>query len=354
MRVTRGRLVRFVGAVSLACVSVPLTGVGPALADTAALTPSNSAYFFALGIDKPDVSPAAPPNVTTIAADGVSTGNLAVAAQGGTEDKVSFLYFDVFNLPPGATIDKAVVSMKLVPLSPEDVSYNETPESVQACMAGDSGFAGDDGVGLANAPERKCTQFSAKGTAGAAGTYQWDVTSLAQTWLTGENDGLAFTRADESPGSNFQVVFGPAGTARLDLTYTPAAPVVEPGPVVAPPPVDPGSVVAPPVTGFEPSEPVDLGGVTDPGTVPAPTVTQPPALAGPQVAAKPVALSTSLRPANAFWIAGLGLVVALVLVSLVLGDVSSSPAARRRSRLALALADPHRLASVQSMRHRSV
>jgi hypothetical protein len=347
--------VRLVGAVTLACASVPLTGVGTALADTAALTPSNSAYFFSAGIDKPDASPAEPPNVTGTYADGVSAGNLAVAAQGGSEDKVSFLYFDVFNLPVGATIDKAVVTMTLVPSAPpNDIAYNEAPELVQACKAGDGGYSGDDGDGLALAPARLCQDFAATGKAGAAGAYQWDVTGLAQSWLTGANDGIAFTTASADPGTNFQVVFGPASSAKLDVTYTPAV-VVDP--VTQPPVALPGPALPPaPSGGFAPAPSVDLGafgpGV---GTVPDPTVNPVPQPATNQpavTALKPVALSTSLRPASTFWLAGLGLVAALVLVSLVLGDVSSPTASRRRSRLSIALADPQRLPSMQTVRHR--
>ena len=95
------RATRLLGAVALACASVPLVGVAPAHADESTITASNSGYFYSAGINKPDPVPAPPPNVTAQYADGVSAGHLAVAAQGGQEDKVSFVYFDVFSLPPG-------------------------------------------------------------------------------------------------------------------------------------------------------------------------------------------------------------------------------------------------------------
>lgn len=354
MRMTRGRLARLIGAAAVACASLPVTGVGTAHADSAALAPSNSAYFFSMGIDKPDASPAEPPNLTATTADGVSAGHLAVAAQGGTEDKVSFLYFDLFNLPLGSTVEKAVVTMVLVPNAPPtDISFNNTPELVQACKAGDGGFANDDGDGLALAPTRLCDAFSAKGKAGAkAGTYQWDVTGLAQEWITGENDGVAFTRADSAPGSNFQVVFDLASTATLDVTY--AAPVVI-DPVVEPPAFAPGPVLPPdPSGGFAPGSGVDLGTVDQGGTVPDPTTNpapQPAASPAP-LAAAPVAISASLRPDIGLWLGGLALLLALVVVSLVLGDVGSTRAARRPSRLSLALADRQRLAPLQTIRHR--
>ena len=49
------------------------------------------------------------PDVTASYADGVAPGNLAVAASGGQEEKVSFLYFDVFSLPEGAVVDSTEV-----------------------------------------------------------------------------------------------------------------------------------------------------------------------------------------------------------------------------------------------------
>ena len=331
------RTVRLVCAALLACGSVPLTGVGVAAADEASLTPASSAYFFSKGVDKPDESPAAPPNVTGIVADGVAPGNLAVAADAGGEDKVSFLYFDVFSLPVDATIAKAVVTMTPVPNGPEgeavNVSYNQAPEAVIACKAGPQGFKDDDGAGLANAPERLCAAFKAVGKAGPAGSYQWDVTGLAQEWLSGSNDGIAFTRADDGPGNSFQVVFGKAATAKLAITYT-AAETVPPvvAPPLAPPPVAPplsvGGAVTPPTDGFAPTPEVV---VPNPQANPAPTTAQPAA------AARPVALSTSLRPTNQFWLAALGIALALVLVSLVMGDPAVPAAARSRSRLVLAL-----------------
>jgi hypothetical protein len=240
--------------------------------------------------------------------------------------------------------------MKVLPNAvPDDITYNAAPELVQACKSGDGGFSGDDGVGIDKAPSRLCNQFSAKGKAGAAGTYQWDITGLAQTWLSGLNDGQAFTRAEELPVGNFQVVFDAAPTARLDLTYTlplPEGPAPGPLPGPALPPT--GGYTAP----IDPGLPVDAGGPLvpqpQPNPVPQPQVSQ------PRVAAAPVALSTSLRPEAGLWLGGLGLAVALVLVSLVLGDTGAVSAVPRRSLLSRALADRHRLAPIPVVRHRAV
>ncbi len=329
------RTVRLLCAAFLACGSVPLTGVGVAGADEAGLTPANFAYFFSKGVDKPEQAPAAPPNITTLVADGVSPGNLAVAANAGAEDKVSFLYFDTLALPVDASVTTAVVTMTTVPNGPQDVSFNAAPEKVLACAAGTEGFKEDDGAGLAMAPKRLCTAFKSIGKAGAAGAYQWDITGLAQQWVTGNNDGVAFTRADEAPGSNFQVVFGKAATAKLVVSYS--LPEVVAPPVVTPPvtpPVVPapqiGGFVPPPMDGFAPApEVVVPNPVTNPA--PQPTVSQ------PTVQARPIALSTSLRPTNELWLAGFGLVGVLLLLSLVMGDPTVPAATRSRSRLTLAL-----------------
>lgn len=340
------RLVRGLAAIALACAATPFLGAGPARADTSVLHATNGAYFYSAGVDKPDASPAAPPNVTADA-DGVSPGNLAVASKAGDEDKVSFLYFDLFALPEGASVTKAVVTMKLVPQGPTDLSAQATAEKVVACQAGDKGFSNDDGAGLAtNAPERKCADFMAKGTATKDGLgYQWDVTGLATTWVAGANDGLAFTRADNAPSSSFQVVFGPASTASLALEYS--VPVAEEPAVVPPPVVDPPvpGVGVPVVGGFAPVPGSGFVPVPDTGggvpTAPGPLVNETPGAVTPVQAAPRTtdvaAITPSLRPSTGFWLAGVALAVALALLSLVLGDNRVATTAGSRSRLSLAL-----------------
>lgn len=343
------RSLRGVAAIVLACASVPFFGTGTAHADTAVLVPTNSGYFYSAGFDKPEQSPATVPNVTAATADGVGEGHLAVAAAGGQEDKVSFLYFDMFSLPLGASVTKAVVTMKLVPLSQDDVSAQASPDLVAACKAGDGGFNGDDGANLMNAPPRLCPDFSVKATAVGTTAYAWDITALAQEWTTGANDGLAFTRVDESPNSSFQVVFDAAPTASLALEYTlpaPEVPVEEPS-VDSPPVVDGGTGGSP--GGFVPSP--DLGAPVEP-VVPNPTLNEPPAPV-PDTAAPPtqnVAASASMRPTTAFWLALAALGIGIALLSLVLGDPRVPTAARSRSRLSLALDARERLRTSAPLR----
>ncbi len=336
------RVLRLLAAVTLACVTVPVFAVPTAYADTAVITASNSGYFFQLGVDKPDASPAAPPNLGNYV-DGVSTGHLAVAAVAGQENKVSFLYFDVFDVPLDATLEKAVVSLPLIPSDPPtDLSFNATPENVAACMAGDEGFTGDDAVGLAKAPARLCDKFKAVGKASSDGkAFEFDITALANGWLTGANDGVAFTVADSAPSSNFQVVFDGPSAAMMTVTYT--APETVDG---VDPPVDvPDGSTGAPTDGV--GTPPDLGGGigsspglgSDPGAIVPPVTggSVPPTTTpqGGQPAA--IALAASSRPTNSFWLGVLALVAALVVISLVCGDPRSAANQKKSTRLTKAL-----------------
>ena len=342
------RVLRLVGAAVLACVSVPLLSVAPAYADTAVKAPTNFGYFNSTGIDKPDASPADPPNLTSDHADGVGPGHLAVAAAGGKEDKVSFLLFDVFDLDPAATLQKAVVRMVLVPNTPpNDLSFQAAPEKVVACMAGSEGFSGDEGNGLALAPKRLCDKFKAVGKATADGkAYEFDVTGLAATWLTDDNEGIAFTSAPEAQSSNFQVVFDKPDTATLSLTYTGGTVETVLPPVTTP--VDSGVLPQAPASspdfssggGFAPAPSIDtpIAPSVELPAVPNPTVNQPPVAAVAQPVTRPAAaLSASMRPTTGFWLAGLALIGGLALISLIMGDTAVPTVSRSRSRLSLAL-----------------
>lgn len=345
------RSLRIVGAALLACTSVPVAGVGVAHADTAVKTATNYGYFSSTGIDKPDESPADPPNVTSDHADGVGPGHLGVAARGNQEDKSSFLLFDLFDLDPTGTITKAVLRVPTVAdAPPDDFSFQATPDKVAACKAGSEGFTQDEGNGLALAPKRLCTEFKAVGKASAdKKAYEFDVTALASEWLSGDNDGVALTPADLS--SNFQVVFDKAENATLTLDYTPPATVLPP---VTPP------VVSTPVTpavdsGFAPAPSSGFGSVPDvsaplvpaPQTNPAPQAAPQQPVTTPQLS--PVAVKTpSMRPTNGFWLAGFGLAAALALLSLVVGDTNVPAAAASRSRLSSALASRQGLAQAKA------
>jgi hypothetical protein len=332
---------------ALATATVPFLGVTPAsAAESTTLPASAQGYFNASAVDKPEPAPAAPPNVVT-AADGVEEGNLAVAAKGGSEDKVSALLFDLSTLEPGTLVTKAVLTLPLAE-GGQNVNASAAPEKVRACGAGDSGFGGEDGTAIALAPERLCAAFAAPAKASAdAKSYVFDITKLAATWVDGNNDGLTLTAADGAATTNFQVVFQPGDKAKLALEYT--APAAS-----APPITTPTAPVTPDLgTGFSggvaPAPPVDggFGSVAAPPVVeapaPAPGVAPAaPVVAQPVAAVQPFALATSARPTNQFWLGALVLAAALVLLSLIMGDTRVAQASKRPSRLSRALAERQR------------
>ena len=341
------KVLRATSVVVAAALAVPLWGVPSASAEEAAENATNGAYFYSAGVAKPDESPAGVPNVTADNADGVAAGNLAVASQaGGQEDKVSFLGFDLAAVPLDATIDKAVLTVPLVPDSPpSNVSAAAAPELVRACAAGDGGFFGEDGVSLALAPERLCDQFSSEpATLSEDGkAYVFDITGLAATWLT-VNDGVALTVA-EGVAQPFQVVFAPFAEASLSLSFTALAPLEEL-------PLDSGTSGEVPVAGsFDTGASLpsfETGGF---GTVEAPAVDTalpepaPVAQTAPEPAvAAPITnvsamTEAPLTPSTSFWAGLLALVGIGALLSLILGDnrVATPATAASQSRLSKAL-----------------
>lgn len=349
MSVVVSKAVRASAVAVAAALAVPLWAVPSASAAEATETASNGAYFYSAGIAKPDESPAQPPNVTGDRADGVSAGNLAVASQGGgQEDKVSFLGFALSEVPLDATIDKAVLTVPLVPNSPpNDVTVGAAPELVRVCQAGDSGFYGEDGTSLALAPERLCDQFSSEpGKLSADGkAYVFDITGLAATWLT-VNDGLALTVGD-GVTQPFQVVFAPSTQASLAVSYTSLAPLPDT-------PVDTGVDTSVPTAGGFGADAggslpsFDTGGF---GSAEAPTVDTalpepaPAAQAAPEPAvAGPIRNVSALTeppltPSTSFWLGLLALAALAALLSLIMGDarVATSATAAGQSRLSKAL-----------------
>ncbi|MCA1713343.1 MAG: DNRLRE domain-containing protein [Actinobacteria bacterium] len=350
------KALRFLGAVAVAGATVPFLGVTPASAADSAITPSTGAYFYAEGVRKPDESPIAPPNITGNETDRVAPGNLAVAAMAGREDKVSFLLFDLLDIVPGSAVTKATLTLPLVPNDPNNASFGQAPEKVVACMAGDEGFNGDDGASIQDAPARKCTAFSAAGKASADGkSYVFDITKLAAGWVDGDNDGVALTSAEGARSTPFQVVFAGADKAKLAVTYTPGAGEDELPTFDAPPPLAGGTGSADLGGGFSggtiPAPPADSGGfgavsppvVTDPAPAPAPAAAPvaAPVAAPAAQAAVPVSVET-LRPTNAFWLAGILLAALLALLSLIMGDPTVPVATAKPTRLSRALADRQR------------
>ncbi len=337
---------RMLGALALATATVPFLAVSPAYAESTSITASSAGYFYAEGIRKPDESPAAPPNVTNTAVDRVAAGNLAVAAQAGMENKVSFLLYDLLEITPGSMITKATLTLPLVPNDANNASYASEPAKVVACMAGPEGFNGDDGNNFQDAPTRKCDAFSAPGKASADGkAYVFDVTKLAAGWVDGDNDGVALTSASGARTTPFQQVFAGPEKAKLDLVYTPSPELDVAPPVTVPEPPSTGTTdgagfgsvgtfVPPPAdTSFGTvSSPVipEAAPAPAPGLAPAAPATTPAVAAGP-------ATIEMLRPTTQFWVAGLLLAGLLALLGLILGDSRVATTTAKPSRLTRAL-----------------
>jgi hypothetical protein len=348
------KVLRASAVIVAAAVAVPLWAV-PAFAAAAKEPAAIGAYFYRQGVTTqnqglPAEPPAAVPNVTADYADGVSAGNLAVSAQGGQEDKVSFLSFALASVPLDATIDSAVLSVPLVPSAPpEDIAFNEAPGLVRVCKAGDSGFFGEDGTSILLAPERLCADYASEpGKLSADGkAYLFDITGLAATWLDA-NDGLALTVAEGAESTPFQVVFAPATQATLAYTYTSATadevvstPVLETPLDSGTPALDSGfsGGALPEVgSGFGSVEsPVVDTALPEPQTMAAPAPA--PAVAGTPTRPVAAMAEAPLTPAPSFWLGLLALVGVLGLLSLILGDnrVQAPGAATSQSRLSKAL-----------------
>lgn len=342
--------------VAAAGLAVPLWAVPSAFAASASEPASMGAYFYRQGVTTqnqglPVEPPAPPPNVTGDQADGVAKGNLAVSAQGGQEDKVSFLSFALAQAPLEGTIDSALLNVPLVPSAPpSNISFNEAPELVRVCKAGDSGFFGEDGASILLAPERLCEEFASEpGKLSQDGkSYVFDITGLAATWLEA-NDGLALTVAEGAESSPFQVVFAPAEKATLAYSFTSTEEVLE-----TPALTDTGTTfdsgTAPLDSGFSGGElpAVDSGfgsvespivdtALPEPQTMAAPAPA--PAVASTPVRNVAVMSEAPLTPSAGFWAGLLALVGIAGLLSLILGDsrVAAPGAATSQTRLSKAL-----------------
>ena len=349
------KTLRMLGAVALATAAVPFLAVSPAYADASVVTPGSQGYFNAAGIDKPEQSPAAPPNPIN-SVDGVDKDHLAVAARNGQEDKVSALMFDLSTLGTGAVVTKAELTLPLGEGS-TNLQSGGLPEKVRVCAAGDTGFGGEDGAAIALAPARLCKVYSSPAGKFSADkkAYVYDITALAAGWVDGANDGLTLTAAEGALTTPFQVVFKPGSMSKLAVTFTPA-PLEDD--VTTPPAdtnTDTGVSSSPDFSGgFSGGSDISTPSGGGFGSIAAPVV---PAAPAPVPGVAPVAPAPEtapagatgpveiemLRPTTAFWLGGLALLALLSLLSLIMGDPMTAPAsAKRPSRLAGALADMQR------------
>lgn len=321
------RTLRSLGAVALAALTVPLLGVAPAYAASSSEPAATGAYFYSLGTFDTGTPAGTPRNVTGEATDGVAAEHLAVAVRvPGQVDKQSFLLFDLATVPSDATVTKAVVTVPLAEHAMGDprtanLQNQPAPTKVRACAAGDEGFNGNDGASLTESPTFDCKALSIEAKESAdKKAYVFDISSLAATWLSGANSGIALVPTEAALAQPFQVVFLQAAKATIAVEFTPAAPEID----VAPPPL-PDVYVAPTQPDFGTFNPGTPPSFVAPGPAPAPAPV-PQAQAAPAAPQAPAAQLNntvpveSLSPTTGFWLVGFLLLAALALLSLIMGD----------------------------------
>ena len=358
------KVVRTSAVLVAAALAVPLWAVPSASAETSTEPAAIGAYFYSLGVDKPEASPAPPPNVTGDNADGVGPQHLAVAVSvPGEVDKASFLSFDLATVPFDATITKAVVTVPLAENGGDNVVLSPAAAKVRACAAGDTGFNGEDGASFANAPEQLCDVFAAPAQDSADLTaYTFDVSALAATWLTDLNSGIALTVADGATSSPFQVVFLPFAESSIALEYTVPPDEIE---VIEPDAsLDTGTSDTPDFGlddtsfgggsfdggsldgGSTDGGSTDLGGfgsvespVVDSGTTADVLDIPAPVAAGPAgtVPVASIVPSEVLAPSGTFWLAAALFAGLLALLSLIMGDARVPARSTSQTRLGKAL-----------------
>jgi hypothetical protein len=248
----------------LAATGMALGGpAGPAGAATTVQVTGGSWYYAGQTPSPPVVGqPAKSPTPE------VPDTDFPVAAAAGQSNKETYLHIDTAAIPAGST----VASLKLV------LSEDAAASSVAASLAGIvaepvTGFF-VDGTKAAPYSERPSVDASvkAKGTRAADGTWTFDITAIANRWVSGQlaNNGVALVPSGD-PGQSFEVVWAGA----------------------SPPPTTEGQVV-PPAGASEQA----AGGSGQPGTSPSGGL----AAAGPTQPiepdfATPVTAPTQLSPA---------------------------------------------------------
>jgi hypothetical protein len=315
-----------------------------AIGTTAAPDLLQQAWFWQNAYEQanPPVAQQPPANEPT----GVPDGDLAVAFTGsasGGSSKMTALSWNISALTPGTVINDFTFTLTLDASNPSATNFDTTNASVVACqptrlwpaeMQGD--YTDQPTVDCANKVKPTVT----------GNNYTFKIPTIAQSWIDDQNIGVAIVNDPGNSSVPFQLVFTGGKTIKATMDYTPeTAPAPGIGGSTS------GTTTGPISTGG--STPAGTGGSTSaPPPVAVPTgpttgTAQPPATT-PQVApasnlggAAPAAAikPASAAPTAAFWLAGIGLALLLLVTSLVLGDPSSAPTTAERSRLDRVLRD---------------
>ena len=321
------------GAVLLLAAGTCLVSPAAAHADSATPSAVKTNWYWALA--QPDVQGNTLPVTPPADASTVPAGDLGVAYvndQEGTADKVAAIGFDLASIPLGSTFSSFRVTV------PYDAAAHQvttgTPD-ISACELLDAFSDAPGPSPITSVPPLSlpsCTKGVFSATAGTAGGYVFDLTSIANDWSGGAPAEGVLLRP--TPGlSTAQQPFSISLQGKNGITtaaeYTAAPPVTPteqpvplPGPVVAPLP-DPGYVAPPVLPGTV---------VPPPSVAPAPQVN--PLPTAPVAASAPYHQG-ALVPSGAWWLGFLALLGLLGLTAVVLGDpLAPVPLDPRRRRFA--------------------
>ncbi|MDX6284963.1 MAG: hypothetical protein QOG53_448 [Frankiales bacterium] len=258
---------------------------------------------------------------------GVPKDDMAVAYTGGTQDdrdqpsKETYLAFDLSGVPAGASISAFSFT---IALDKKTAQLQRSAPSLIACLPERTWSNGPSQPWVEKPSEDCSSTIAAVGTANTkAGTYTFSIPAIAQRWISDVNTGVAIRHKPGTGSAStppFQLNFAAPTSVTAALVYeppvvsTPTDPsTVAPNPTEQVPPIDTSGTGS--LTGGVGGAPsVDTGGVAAPSLAPSPQLAPTPLASG-----RHVAPAASLPPVG-FWLIGVLVLAALVLVSLVVGD----------------------------------
>ena len=341
-------------------------GAGSSAATTAAakshsLTPRllQSAWFWQNAYEQSNSPVIAPPpqNEPT----GVPKGDLPVAYTGdpgaistaaqaqqppdfsSQSSKITLLAFALKGVPANALITSFKLSLTLDD-SGGATNVNAADAPVIACLPTRS-WSSVEGGDYVNEPPVDCATKAPATVSGS--TYTFNIASVAQSWITDSNSGVALVNDIGNTQTPFQTVFKGAKAVKASMTWKAGPPVSAPpttGGTTGGVPTGSGTTTTSggggPVSGGSSSGPVDLPpsgpttGTTGSGGS-APQVAQP----QPPTTNVAAAKTASAMPTGAFWWAAVVIALLLLFSSFILGDAAGPPAPRGTGRLDRALRD---------------
>lgn len=146
-------------------------------------------------IDAPD--PTAP---------NVPDGALPVSAVGGEPEKASAIEFKL-EAEPGALVESFTLVLR--ESAEPGANVNQEAAKVVACPVTEAFWAAGDGARWSGMPKHDCTLARAPGQRSAKGVWSFDLTSIAQGWLTaGSTNAPAVVLVEDAePPEGFHVSF---------------------------------------------------------------------------------------------------------------------------------------------------